>query len=89
VLGDNHAMSADSRVFGFLPQENLQGVPDLIIWPPGRIGHPNQTPYPLFTLPRLIIWSLAALIGLIWYLIHRHYAKLPVFKKYRDGKIQV
>ncbi len=82
VLGDNHAMSADSRVFGFLPEDNLQGVPDLIIWPPGsRLGHPSQVPYPLFTVPRLIVWSIVAAIGLIWYLIDRYRLKQPVFKK--------
>ena len=82
VLGDNHAMSADSRIFGFLPQANLQGVPDLIIWPPGsRLGHPPQKPYPLLTLPRLIVWGIALLIGLVWYAIHRYRSQLPVFKK--------
>ena len=54
VLGDNHAMSADSRAFGFLPEANLQGAPSLIIWPPGdRLGPPPQMPYRLFTLPRV------------------------------------
>lgn len=86
VLGDNHAMSADSRVFGYLPQENLQGVPELIIWPPGsRLGHPPQKPYPLFTAPRLMIWALALLIGIIWYLIHRRQTRLPVFKRKQTG----
>lgn len=82
VLGDNHAMSADSRIFGFLPQENLQGVPDLIIWPPGkRLGSPPQAPYPLFTLPRLIVWCLAAIICLAWYMHHRRAKRLPVMKE--------
>lgn len=62
VLGDNHAMSADSREFGFVPQANLRGAPDLIFWPPGkRWGLPNQTPYPFFNLPRSVVWLLAAL----------------------------
>ncbi len=82
VLGDNHAMSQDSRYFGPIPQANLQGAPSLIIWPPGeRWGVPNQKPYPLFTLPRLIVWSIVALIGLIWWLIHRRNLKKPTFKK--------
>lgn len=82
VLGDNHAMSADSRIFGFLPQANLQGVPDLIIWPPSsRLGRPPQAHYPLFTLPRIIIWGIASLIGLIWYFYHRRAKQLPVFKE--------
>ena len=47
VLGDNHAMSSDSRVFGFVPEANLQGAPCWIIWPPGdRLGTPPQKPYP-------------------------------------------
>jgi signal peptidase I len=61
VLGDNHAMSADSRDFGFVPEENLRGAPDLIFWPPGaRFGFPNQPSYPFFNLPRTVVWILAA-----------------------------
>jgi signal peptidase I len=66
VLGDNHAMSADSREFGFVPEDNLRGGPDLIFWPPGRRwGIPNQPAYTLFTIPRTVVWVAAALsIGL-------------------------
>lgn len=82
MLGDNHAMSQDSRYFGPVPQQNLQGAPSLIIWPPGeRWGTPNQKPYPLLTLPRMIVWGIAAAIALIWYLIHRRRIKRPIFKK--------
>lgn len=82
ALGDNHAMSQDSRYFGPIPQANLQGAPSLILWPPGeRWGLPNQKPYPLLTLPRMIIWGIAALIGLIAWLIHRNRLKKPIFKK--------
>ncbi|MFY7842971.1 MAG: signal peptidase I [Rhabdochlamydiaceae bacterium] len=43
ALGDNHAMSSDSRDFGFIPQENLKGSPNLIFWPLGdRTGAPLQ-----------------------------------------------
>jgi len=79
VLGDNHAMSSDSRVFGFLPEENLQGVPSILLWP--KPGLPNQPSYPLFTLPRLIVWTIAALIGLAWYFWRRYKLSKPVFKK--------
>lgn len=73
VLGDNHAMSGDSRIFGFVPQANLQGVPRFIIWPPGnRWGDPPQTPYPVLTLPRLIVWSIVLVILAGWYAWHRH-----------------
>lgn len=82
MLGDNHAMSQDSRYFGTIPQANLQGAPSLIIWPPGkRWGIPNQKPYPLITVPRLIVWGIVILIGLIWWTIHRHNLKKPIFKK--------
>lgn len=72
VLGDNHAMSQDSRYFGPIPQANLQGAPSLILWPPGeRWGFPSQKPYPLITLPRLIVWGIVALLTGLWYLWHR------------------
>lgn len=81
VLGDNHAMSADSRVFGFVPEANLQGAPSLIIWPPGsRWGFPDQRPYPLFTLPRVIVWLVAGFVLLVMYLIHRRNLRTPVLK---------
>ncbi len=80
VLGDNHAMSADSRVFGFVPEANLQGAPCLIIWPPGeRLGHPEQKPYPFINAPRLAIWTIAAIVCLIWYAIHSRNKKRPLF----------
>ena len=62
VLGDNHAMSADSREFGFVPEANLRGGPDFIFWPPGqRWGIPNQPSYPFMNLPRAVVWLLAAI----------------------------
>lgn len=82
VLGDNHAMSQDSRHFGPIPQANLQGSPSLIIWPPGpRWGLPNQNPYPLFTLPRMIVWGIFGTIMLIWFIIHRRNLRRPIYKK--------
>jgi signal peptidase I len=82
ALGDNHAMSCDSRLFGPVPEDNLQGTPSLILWPPGdRFGFPDQKPYPLFTTSRLIVWSIIALILLAWYVYHRYSIKKPVFKK--------
>jgi len=79
ALGDNYAMSADSRDFGFVPEENLRGAPTFIFYPPGeRFGPPPQAHYPLTNVPRTIIWLLAlsALCG--WYLHHRKYHKLPI-----------
>ncbi|MBA2728164.1 MAG: signal peptidase I [Parachlamydiaceae bacterium] len=85
VLGDNHAMSSDSRAFGFLPEANLQGAPSLIIWPPGeRLGPPPQKPYPLLTLPRLIVWAIAAASFLIWWVLHRRYLRRPIVIDKKD-----
>ena len=82
ALGDNHAMSQDSRYFGPIPQANLQGAPSFIFWPPGeRWGVPAQKPYPLITLPRLIIWGIFGILLLISYLIYRKRLKTPIFKK--------
>lgn len=81
LLGDNHAMSQDSRYFGPVPGANLQGAPSLIIWPPGeRWGIPNQKPYPLITAPRLVVWSIAAAVLLIWYVIQRRNMRRSIFK---------
>lgn len=87
VLGDNHAMSADSRIFGFVPQQNLQGVPSLIIWPPGdRMGPPFQKAYPLLTPPRLIVWSIASLIAILSWIYFRRRRSKPTFVKQHFDK---
>lgn len=78
-LGDNHANSGDSRQFGFIPEENLRGGPDIIFWPPGsRLGHPNQPGYDLFNPGRIVIWSLAAIGFGIWGVYHRRRTRLPL-----------
>lgn len=82
ALGDNHAMSADSRYFGFIPQENLQGSPSFIVWPPGpRWGIPSQKPYAWATLPNAVVWGTALGLGLFWYILHRRKMSQPVFHK--------
>jgi signal peptidase I len=82
ALGDNHAMSQDSRAFGFIPQANIQGAPWLILWPPGdRFGYPAQKPYPWINLPSLVIWSIALGIIGTWYVWHRYRIKQPIYKK--------
>lgn len=82
VLGDNHAMSSDSRIFGFIPENNLQGAPSLIIWPPGdRLGSPAQKPYPFMNTPRAIIWSVIGVILLVYYIYHRRNLSIRIFRK--------
>jgi signal peptidase I len=63
VLGDNHAMSGDSRQFGFVPQNNLRGGASFLLWPFGpRWGRLPQPGIAHCTLPNLIIWGLFLLI---------------------------
>jgi len=38
VMGDNRANSRDSRFFGPVPLENIEGEAFVIFWPPWRIG---------------------------------------------------
>jgi signal peptidase I len=38
AMGDNRANSQDSRVFGPVPKENIEGEAFLLFWPPDRIG---------------------------------------------------
>jgi len=38
VMGDNRANSRDSRYFGPVPTENIQGEAFVIFWPPWRTG---------------------------------------------------
>lgn len=82
MLGDNHARSGDSRDFGFVPEDNIQGRPSLILWPPGpRFGAPPQTHYAILTLSRVIIWIFATIILVIWWLINRWRMHRITFKK--------
>ncbi len=69
VLGDNYAMSSDSRDFGFVPEENLLGSPIAIIWPFGkRFGFLPQPNYPI-SISNTITWTFFLLILLI-FIIH-------------------
>lgn len=78
ALGDNFAMSSDSRDFGFVPEDNLRGAPDFIFWPPGkRFGPPLEVSYAWISKPRVIVWILAAIGFSIYYIVHRRRTKLP------------
>ncbi len=63
VLGDNHAMSADSRDFGFVPEGNLRGAPECIFWPfSERTGPLEQPGYSWWNGPRGAIWAALGLL---------------------------
>lgn len=69
VLGDNHAMSADSRQFGYVPQENLRGSASFIFWPAGdRWGKIPQAITPHLTIPNLTILALAFILSAFSYI---------------------
>lgn len=71
VLGDNHAMSADSRVFGFVPQGNFRGRVSFLFWPPfSRLGSLLQPIQPFFTAPHLIIWGTFGVLLILGWRIH-------------------
>ena len=79
VLGDNYAMSADSREFGFVPQQNLRGAPSFIFWPPGnRWGAPNQPSYSWMTFPNIAVWILAVAVIIASMILHRRKNRLPL-----------
>ena len=82
ALGDNYAMSADSRDFGFVPTSNLRGAPSFTFWPPGkRIGALPQPPYPWMTLPNLMVWTVAAIVIATTLFLIRRRNKQSVFGK--------
>lgn len=79
VLGDNHAMSGDSRDFGFVPESNLRGIPSFLFWAPGgRFGFPNGTIYPFFTWPKLLIWSTLMLLYCAFTFLRIRFYALPL-----------
>lgn len=79
VLGDNHAMSADSRQFGFVPEANLRGGASFLFWPPGpRWGRLPQPPHPHWTLPNLVVWGAAFAVALSCSLYFRRKLRQPL-----------
>ncbi len=82
ALGDNPPSSGDSRLFGFVPEENLQGAPLFIFWPPGpRWGGPAQKPYPFFNWRSATLWGLVILLVAAYLARIRWRNRHPQFKK--------
>lgn len=79
ALGDNYAMSSDSRDFGFVPANNIRGAPSFIFWPPGnRFGPPMQAHYPIINGPRLFVWCCATFLIIVYSIFRRKKNKLPI-----------
>lgn len=76
ALGDNHAMSADSREFGFVPEENLRGTPAFLFWPPGnRFGTIEQPSHPAKVFPKIFVWTGFGLFLVGYYVYKKKKAK--------------
>ncbi len=45
VMGDNRPYSSDSRVWGFVPRENIIGKAWLVYWPPQKAGIVHKVNY--------------------------------------------
>ncbi len=79
ALGDNHAMSGDSRDFGFVPEENIKGTPSVIFWPPGsRFGTPTQVFIPWFSFPNIFIWTLGIISLSIGIYVTKRKTRFPI-----------
>lgn len=88
ALGDNHAMSGDSRIWGFVPEANIQGAPSFVFWPFGeRWGWAKEQPsMPWVTLPHLLVWGAVAAL-LLGYLAWSAYARRrPIFKRVGEDR---
>ncbi len=82
VLGDNHARSADSRTFGFIPEDNLQGAPSFLLWPPGDRWGPIARPGGSWiNIPSAMVWSVVALCFAVWYWREHRLNTRPLFRK--------
>lgn len=72
VLGDNPAMSADSRSFGFLPEANLEGRPTWLFWPmQNRFGTLPQPAAPWINLPLAIVLVIVTAVIIAIYSYNR------------------
>jgi signal peptidase I len=85
ALGDNHAMSLDSRFFGFVPQENIQGSVTFIVWPIGsRWGIPPQPAIPFFRIENAYTFGAASLLLLLSYLFLRYETSTKTYLRVRN-----
>ncbi len=76
MLGDNHAMSADSRQFGFVPEDNLKGSVGFLFSPPGpRFGTLPQPAQNHFAFPNVFVWGSAITIALSYVIYRRRQKK--------------
>lgn len=79
ALGDNHAMSADSRQFGFVPEDNLKGGVSFLFSPPGeRWGRAPQPPKAHLTFPNIVVWTSFIALGLAFSLYYRRKLQKPL-----------
>lgn len=79
AMGDNHAMSADSREFGFVPEDNLKGGVSLLFAPINeRMGRPLQPQQPYATFPNITIWTVFILAGLGSSWFYRYRVRKPL-----------
>ncbi len=85
-LGDNHSVSADSRYFGCVPQENIQGTVELIFYPPGkRWGSPEQPSIPFFRKPHMIVlFSYLVAFGIGYWYAKKNSPKRRFYKYIRS-----
>ncbi len=81
ALGDNYSNSADSRDFGLVPLRNLLGAPTFTFWPLNRIGPLQQTDYPWFKLPNILLAAVLAIVIVVIILVVRKRRSRPLFKK--------
>lgn len=81
MLGDNHPMSADSRVYGLVSEDNLKGTARFLFSPPGdRWGSLPQPSAEYWTLPTFIVWGSALSSAVGYYLYRRRRIRMLIGK---------
>lgn len=79
ALGDNHAMSGDSREFGFVPEKNLKGKVSFVLFPfSSRWPFPMQPGSIFLQMPTIVIWGFF-LTALLAYLVWQNKKKKKFF----------